>query len=168
MKLVKRGVGEYQINKAKNSIEQILIALSSGQWVQYKEIVDETGLSTATVSKFLKVLEKKKYITKKVDLESGKYPYPVFYRIRMLGQQTAEAQKVRELIRDKQPLTELEFFEWFIRIAMRDVRIMVPKDAKLQDYIKKLLAFLNREDAVKLALALKEHEKEKSVVSVRV
>ena len=42
-------------------------------------------MSTATVSKFLKELENDGEIQKKVDIDSGKYPYPAFYRLTAKG-----------------------------------------------------------------------------------
>ena len=54
--------------------------LSDGRWHRYCEIIDKTGLSTATVTKHLKQLEGL-MVERRVDTESGEYPYPTYYRI---------------------------------------------------------------------------------------
>lgn len=54
--------------------------LADGKWHRYGEIVKTTGLSPATVSKHFKKL--RDVIEKKIDFESGEYPYPVYYKAR--------------------------------------------------------------------------------------
>lgn len=78
--MVERGVGDYQLRKARRSKARILEALSDGKWHRYKEIEEKTELSAATVSKHLKEMEGV-IIQKRVDLESGEYPYPAYYKI---------------------------------------------------------------------------------------
>ncbi|MEM3699706.1 MAG: winged helix-turn-helix domain-containing protein [Candidatus Bathyarchaeia archaeon] len=78
---MEKGVGEYQIKKAQTSEKQILEILSDGKWHRYQELLAKTKLSTATLSKHLKRLEKG-LIEKRLDLESGEYPYPVYYRLK--------------------------------------------------------------------------------------
>lgn len=78
---MEKGVGDYQIRKAQTSEKQILEILSDGEWHRYQEIQKITRLSTATLSKHLKRLEKS-LIEKRLDLETGTYPYPVYYRLR--------------------------------------------------------------------------------------
>jgi len=77
----KKGIGRYQKDLAWDSQKQILNVLSDGKWHRHQEIQQATKLSTATLSKHLKRLEKG-LVEKKLDLESGQYPYPVYYRIR--------------------------------------------------------------------------------------
>ncbi len=78
---MKKGTGEYQIKKAKASKKQILKVLEDGKWHRYSEIKKATGLSSATLSKHLEELTKG-IVEKKLDLESGEYPYPVLYRLK--------------------------------------------------------------------------------------
>lgn len=78
---MKKGIGEHQLEKEKTAKSLILNLLSDGRWHRYTEIQQTTNLSTATLSKHLKNLEKEKVIEKKIDLESGDYPYPVYYRL---------------------------------------------------------------------------------------
>jgi len=85
MKLTERGLGEYQVKKARRSCEAILTILSDNEPHRYNEIVKKTKLSTATVSKVLKKMEKEKKIQKNVDTKSGEYPYPVHYKLRPEG-----------------------------------------------------------------------------------
>lgn len=79
--MIKRGEGSDQIRKAATSEKKILEALVDGGWHRYREIKQQTELSSATISKHLKRLEKG-IIERKLDLESGEYPYPVYYRIK--------------------------------------------------------------------------------------
>ena len=79
--MVKKGVGDYQIRKAEKSLKNILDALKADEWIRYNKIVKDAKLSSATVSKFLKTLDANKEIEKRIDIESGEYPYPVYYKI---------------------------------------------------------------------------------------
>jgi len=55
-------------------------------------------MSTATASKHLPELEKEGAIERKLDTESGKYPYPAYYRIRQKGlENLSKSQDVRFL-----------------------------------------------------------------------
>jgi DNA-binding Lrp family transcriptional regulator len=78
---MQKGTGEYQIKKAKASKKEILKVLGDGKWHRYNEIKEATGLSSATLSKHLEELTKG-IVEKKLDLESGEYPYPVLYRLK--------------------------------------------------------------------------------------
>jgi len=79
--LKEKGIGEYQVRKARESREAILTILNDNKPHRYTEIVEKTKLSTATVSKVLKKLDEEKKIEKNIDTESGEYPYPVYYRL---------------------------------------------------------------------------------------
>ena len=79
--MVKRGLGLVQIERSNDSQSSILNTISDGEWHRYNEIVVKSGLSTATVSKHLKKMENG-LIEKQIDIESGKYPYPVSYRVK--------------------------------------------------------------------------------------
>jgi DNA-binding transcriptional ArsR family regulator len=79
--MVKKGVGAYQVDRALTAFQTIMKTLMDGQWHRYQELQAKTGLSSATLSKHLKELEKG-VAEKKILLESGKYPYPVVYRIK--------------------------------------------------------------------------------------
>ena len=75
------GKGIRQINDALEKRQQILSILSDGQWHRHKEILEKTKLSPTTLSKHLKELEKG-IVEKRIDIESGEYPYPVYYRLK--------------------------------------------------------------------------------------
>jgi DNA-binding HxlR family transcriptional regulator len=78
---MQKGIGEYQIKKAKASKKEILKVLQDGKWHRYNEIKKATGLSSATLSKHLEELTNG-IVEKKLDLESKEYPYPVLYRLK--------------------------------------------------------------------------------------
>lgn len=67
--------------KTTSPIKNILDALDDGEWHQYKDLLKTTGMSTATLSKYLKDLEKG-IVERKFDVESKEYPHPVYYRIK--------------------------------------------------------------------------------------
>ena len=75
-----RGMGEHQKIIMCETRMELLSLLQDGKWHQYSEIKRNTKLSSATISKHLKML--KDLLDKKVDVESGAYPYPVYYRIK--------------------------------------------------------------------------------------
>jgi len=87
--MAERGVGSYQINRAKKSASLILNVLKDGKWHRFSEILKATGLSTATLSKHLKMLEGK-LIQKKIDIESGEKPIPIYYRLNPNLQKTVD------------------------------------------------------------------------------
>jgi DNA-binding HxlR family transcriptional regulator len=86
---MQKGIGEYQIKKAKASKKEILKVLQDGQWHRYNEIKEATGLSSATLSKHLEELTNG-IVEKKLDLESKQYPYPVLYRLNPNLQKTVD------------------------------------------------------------------------------
>jgi len=79
--MVDKGIGTYQIGKSRTSEKEILNVLTDGEWHRYQEMQQLTRLSTATLSKHLKRLENG-IVEKRLDLESGAYPYPVYYRLK--------------------------------------------------------------------------------------
>jgi DNA-binding HxlR family transcriptional regulator len=78
--MVEKGIGTYQIGKSTTSENEILNSLTDGEWHRYQDMQRSTRLSTATLSKHLKRLENG-IVEKRLDLESGAYPYPVYYRL---------------------------------------------------------------------------------------
>lgn len=113
-----RGVGKYQIDKSQKSLMLILRVLSDGKQHQNKEIKKLTGLNDPTLAKYLNRLKEIKAIEKTVDIESGKYPYPVYYKakdnflaqIKILIITEQEKQEIEKIIRDpkKTPLDVLD------------------------------------------------------------
>jgi len=135
IKLVERGVGEYQIKKAEKSRTLIINALANGDRIRYTQVVSQTGLSTATVSKFLKKLEKEGEIEKKIDIESGKYPYPAYYRLTDKGLERTNKDALKKRIDE----TPLEFSSVDITRRSLKAKVDVPRWYKKID---KLLAKL--------------------------
>jgi DNA-binding transcriptional ArsR family regulator len=74
-----KGMGKYQIEKAQKSIMAILRVISDEKPHQYSELKEKTKLNSPTLTKHLKRLTEMKILKKKIDIESGKYPYPVYY-----------------------------------------------------------------------------------------
>ena len=66
-------------------------------------------MSTATVSKFLKELENDGEIQKKVDIDSGNYPYPAFYRLTAKGLERVNKDVLKRRI-DEIPVEYNSFF----------------------------------------------------------
>jgi len=133
--MVERGVGEYQIRKAEKSRTLVINGLASGDWIRYAQVVSQTGLSTATVSKFLKKLEKEGEIEKKVDIESGEYPYPAYYRLTDKGLERINKDALKKRIDE----TPLEFSSLEITRRSLKAKVDVPGWYKKID---KLLAKL--------------------------
>lgn len=83
-----KGMGIDQVAKSRKAKIQLLHYLSDGKWHRYNEIKNHKRsgrifgkVSPATLSKHLKELVKCGFLEKKMDRESGEYPYPVSYRI---------------------------------------------------------------------------------------
>jgi len=89
------GKGIWQENEAREKRKLILNVLSDGKWHRHKEILEKTGLSPTTLSKHLKELEKS-IVEKRIDIQSGEYPYPVYYRLKPFAI-SDEIKKQREL-----------------------------------------------------------------------
>lgn len=102
--------GRLWIKKAQKSRTLIINCLANGDWNRYNHIVSQTDLSTATVSKFLKELENDGEIQKKVDIDSGNYPYPAFYRLTAKGLERVNKDVLKRRI-DEIPLEYNSFFE---------------------------------------------------------
>jgi DNA-binding HxlR family transcriptional regulator len=79
--MVEKGFGYWQQQRMEVAEFIILRCLSDNQWHQYRELLEETKLSSATLSKHLKSLERG-VVEKKIEIQSGIYPYPVSYRLR--------------------------------------------------------------------------------------
>lgn len=128
--MTKRGMGDWHISKATDSKTKILEVLKDGKWHRYKEIVEKTGLSTATVAKHLKELSP--IVEKRIEVNSGEYPYPTRYRLISLSSDV----KMLRMIKDPfiQALEEekkhLEEADWnFIKGVPLSPHLM-PKDIK--------------------------------------
>ncbi|MEM3378682.1 MAG: winged helix-turn-helix transcriptional regulator [Candidatus Bathyarchaeia archaeon] len=76
------GKGEYQIKLARSARQKILALLRDGEWHRYSELKQKTALSTATLSKHLKELERG-IIERQIDITSKEYPPPVSYRLKL-------------------------------------------------------------------------------------
>lgn len=83
-----------QENLTRVSQTKIINCLSDNEWHRNKEIVKKSDLSAPTVSKWLKRYEGN-LVEKKIDLESGEYPYPVRYRLKPFGLVLTEKERKR-------------------------------------------------------------------------
>jgi len=134
-KMVKRGLGEYQIKKAEKSRNLVMNVLANGDWLRYTQLANQTSLSTATVSKFLKELEKEGEIQKKVDIESGEYPYPAYYRLTDRGLERVNKEALKKRIDETPPLE---------RYSMEITRQNLKTKVDVPGWYKKLDRFLTR------------------------
>lgn len=76
---MKKGKGEHQKNMELRAELKLLNILKDLKWHQYSELASKTRLSSATLSKHLK---RHVLLEKRVDTTSGKYPYPVYYKVK--------------------------------------------------------------------------------------
>jgi DNA-binding Lrp family transcriptional regulator len=102
------GVRQWQKAKLQETEIQITKVLFDGQPHQYSEILEKTKLGKATLSKHFKKMEKEGKITKKIDIESGKYPYPVYYQYQVDPQ---EKEKIKILITKENVKVSLDSIE---------------------------------------------------------
>lgn len=79
--MVKKDVNTWQLGQSGEAAQVITRILMDGEWHRYQELRQKAGMSSATLSKHLKELEKG-IVEKEIRLESGEYPYPVVYRIK--------------------------------------------------------------------------------------
>lgn len=126
-------MGNYQMYKLIRSRAEILAALSDGQWHRNMELKEKTKLSSRTLAKNLNEMTNLRIIEKKTDVESGKYPVPVLYKVEPRVKTYIEAMLTREelvnqlepaLNETKDPLILLEaIHEWsqasFLRLLGR-------------------------------------------------
>jgi len=100
-----QGLGQDQIKRARTAKTAVLKVLADNKWHRFGKIVEATKISAATVSKYLKEFEKKglkgqkgKLVEKRVDVESGEYPYPAYYRMTEYGQKALTKWEIAEEI----------------------------------------------------------------------
>jgi DNA-binding HxlR family transcriptional regulator len=78
----KKGMGEYQKRKMLEvGLMPILRVLIDEKEHRYKEIKEKGKLNDFTLSKHLNRLKNMRFVTRRIDTESGKYPPPVYYKI---------------------------------------------------------------------------------------
>jgi len=113
-----KGIGKYQLEKAQKTVMAILRAVSDENPHQYSELKQLTKLNSPTLSKHLERLKKTKVLKRKMDIESGKYPYPVYYSInpnvmpilRIMLMTEQEMHEIEQIVLDpeKTPLDVLD------------------------------------------------------------
>ena len=95
------GMGDYQLEKAEKAEWAILKVLADGEWHRNKDLREKTELSSRTLDKRLKRLVKISVVERKEDVESGKYPVPVLYRLVSAFVTYVNAKLLREQFVDK-------------------------------------------------------------------
>ena len=75
-----------ELSKSQLKILSYLLGKVDGR-ARFSEIVEDVGLSKATVSRNLKLLVDKGLVQRVVDKESNEYPPPVYYQITNKGRQ---------------------------------------------------------------------------------
>ena len=72
---------EWHKKRAFESELKILRVLADKEWHRYIEFEQETGLAKRTIAKTLARMVKDGRIERRVDIDSGAYPPPVYYKI---------------------------------------------------------------------------------------
>jgi len=159
------GWGEQQLQQAKTSVKKISDTLTDGKWHRYGEILSTirktSRISSATLSKWLKKMEAEGLIKKKVDIKSGKYPYPAFYQQTPLLEQELQRAKIKCDL-GSLPDPQFQAFRKFMYFLVRHVFILAPKDAKAQDYLEITIDYFKskpKEKLIRMVEALAEREK---------
>ena len=102
-----KGIGKYQTDKAEKSLMSILKVLSDEKEHRYTEIKEKSGSNDpATLKKYFTEFKELKLVKKRVDITSGKYPYPAYYSInpkfhsliKIIFQIEQEKKEIREII----------------------------------------------------------------------
>ena len=134
----KRPLGKSNLELATEAGMSILKALSDESWHKYKEILEETEISSRTLTKHLKRLEKCKLIQK----ERKKYPF-VYYKAEPELVTWTEAivsmeelsQKIEPvLLETKDPLLVLSLIEMYCRGNLALTFFKIKEDTKVPDY----------------------------------
>lgn len=148
-KKLNKGLHAYQTEKATESQLSILSFLSDDEdWHQYSEIKGKTNLSHATLSKQLRQLKEMKLIVKNIDTKSGKYPYPVFYRLNPVFADAFRANlrngKTRKLMKEKiretkNPLEVLNEINKDNNLAMLGILVSFTENKIFDERIRRIL-----------------------------
>jgi DNA-binding MarR family transcriptional regulator len=157
-----KGLREHQTNKAVESQLEILRILSYDEdWHRYGELQRDTKLSTKTLSKQLHKLEEMKLIEKDENesgkysfthsvAESGKYPYPVYYRLNPVYvnafrgySQEKPTDKLEELkkrlLEERNPLTVMKEINQSNNITLLGILLFLKQNRSVDDKVKRLL-----------------------------
>jgi Predicted transcriptional regulators len=168
--MVKRGLGDTQLNAFKTAKNKILEVLKDGEWYRYSELTEKTRLSTATLSKHLKELEKG-IVERRVGVENAEYPPPVNYRLKPVY--TIREEKGKELHeytlalnrddRVKNPdlfLIYLNMMQTFAFIGLLKAQFWDPSESEesFNQALEYIILPLYRENFQFLRLKLKEQE----------
>jgi len=148
-KKLNRGLREYQTDKSMESQLSILGVLSYDEdWHQYSELREKTGLSDATLSKQLKRLKEINLIERNLDTESGKYPYPVSYRLNPIYVNAFRAgtrdkydqQLMKEKLREKRnPLEIMEEINKDNNLVILGILLFLKENKDTDEKIRRLL-----------------------------
>jgi len=90
--------GKDHYNKLELSQTKILNILSDCKEYRYKELLKKTEISPTTLNKHLQHLIEAGIAEKRMDFESGEYPYPVYYKLKNEAEQLISNTKAREAI----------------------------------------------------------------------
>jgi len=157
-----KGLREHQTSKTVESQLTVLRVLSYDEdWHRYGELEKKTKLSTKTLSKQLDKLEKINLIEKDGNksgkyrnvhplTESGKYPFPVYYRLNPVyvnafrgfsqEQLQEKTNKLKiELLEEKNPLEIMKNIDQENNLAMLGILLFIKENRTLSDNVKRLL-----------------------------
>jgi len=93
-----KGKGKDQENRKLKSQIDILLVFTDSKEHRYKDIKLESESNDPTLQKYLKEFIDFKIIKKRIDIESGAYPYPAYYSLtekgKLLIASMAEGQQI--------------------------------------------------------------------------
>ncbi len=136
-------IKKHQINRAEEAHRKILCALSA-EWTRFRDIVIKTGLGATMVSRSLKFLVRTGLVERKLDVESGEYPYPVYYKLTQKGLDAQKTLQRQEIVEKTKCFDVANFIKDKVsKRVEKTLEYMAPQlEAKLGGFTPKLKAAL--------------------------
>jgi DNA-binding HxlR family transcriptional regulator len=117
---------QWQKEEEQKNAAKIIIALLDKEPHQYKELLEKTRLSKATLSKHLRKMGHTGTVSREMDTKSGQYPYPVYYTLvgrasefeREWHDAIIEPLKRTDLVRGKNKAGSVSFFMEYLNVQI--------------------------------------------------
>lgn len=74
---------QYEFTRAESIELKLIKILEKESPLRWKRLKKESGLSSRTLSKYLKVLRQKNIVHRTIDGETKEYPPPVYYSLQL-------------------------------------------------------------------------------------
>jgi DNA-binding transcriptional ArsR family regulator len=136
-----KGYGEKQENDYKKARNKILEILNDRKKHRYNKLLKETGLSTATLTKHLKELAG--IVQKHIEMESGEYPYPVYYTLDpLMIEDTPESNRnleskpksIEQMLFEQHRTDTMQFFHYLRKVMDIKIAADLPEEKKSRYY----------------------------------